>query len=207
MRMWRSHAEKLARCAGGALVAFILLCQLDVAIAELRLSEFVSRISPQEFFPQATRFGEPQGDPPILPVFTSDRLLGYVYLNSDFTASTGYSGKPVRMLIGIDTQGVITGLKLVEHKEPIVLVGVPERRVVEAVNKLVGTHIGPIAAGKERAPQPDIVGGATVTVLVMADSVVRSAVRLVRSGRISSAQAPSAAAVPSATKTIDSLSR
>jgi NosR/NirI family nitrous oxide reductase transcriptional regulator len=204
MRMWRSHAEKLARCAGGALVAFILLCQLDVAIAESRLSEFVSRISPQEFFPQATRFGEPQGDPPILPVFTSDRLLGYVYLNSDFTASTGYSGKPVRMLIGIDTQGVITGLKLVEHKEPIVLVGVPERRVVEAVNKLVGMHIGPIAAGKERAPQPDIVGGATVTVLVMADSVVRSAVRLVRSGRLSSAQAPSAAALPSATKTIDS---
>jgi NosR/NirI family nitrous oxide reductase transcriptional regulator len=44
--------------------------------------------------------------------------------------------------------------------------------------------MGPIASGKERAPQPDIVSGATVTVLVMADSVVRSAVRLVRSGRI-----------------------
>ena len=41
------------------------LCQLDVAIAESRLSEFVSRITPQEFFPQATRFGEPQGDPPF----------------------------------------------------------------------------------------------------------------------------------------------
>ena len=204
MRMWRSHAREFLRRAGGALVAIFLLCQWNVAIAESRLSEFAPRASPQEFFPQATRFGEPQGDPPILPVFATDRLLGYVYLNSDFTASTGYSGKPVRILIGIDTEGVITGLKLVEHKEPIVLVGVPERRVVEAVNKLVGTRIGPIAAGKEHAPQPDIVGGATVTVLVMADSVVRSAVRLVRSGRLSSAQAPSAAAVPSTTKTIDS---
>ena len=202
--MWRSHAREFLRRAGGALVAIFLLCQWNVAIAESRLSEFAPRASPQEFFPQATRFGEPQGEPPILPVFATDRLLGYVYLNSDFTASTGYSGKPVRMLIGIDTEGVITGLKLVEHKEPIVLVGVPERRVVEAVNKLVGTRIGPIAAGKEHAPQPDIVGGATVTVLVMADSVVRSAVRLVRSGRLSSAQAPSAAAGPSTTKTIDS---
>jgi NosR/NirI family nitrous oxide reductase transcriptional regulator len=165
-------------------VAVFLLCHSDVAAAASRLSEFAARATPQEFFKQATRFGDPQGDPPILPVFAADRLLGYVYLNSDFTGAIGYSGKPVNMLIGIDPEGVITGLKLVEHKEPIVLVGVPERRVVEAINKLIGTSIAPIAAGKERPPQPDIVSGATVTVLVMADSIVRSAVRLVRSGRL-----------------------
>jgi NosR/NirI family nitrous oxide reductase transcriptional regulator len=103
------------------------------------------------------------------------------------------------MLVGIDIQGVITGLKLVDHKEPIVLVGVPERRVVEAVNTLIGTRIGPIASGKERAPQPDIVSGATVTILVMADSVVRSAVRLVRSGRIS----PGGQGGPSSAQSLD----
>ena len=161
--------------AAGILVAVFLLCHSDVAAAASRLSEFAARATPQEFFKQATRFGDPQGDPPILPVFAADRLLGYVYLNSDFTGAIGYSGKPVNMLIGIDPEGVITGLKLVEHKEPIVLVGVPERRVVEAINKLIGTSIAPIAAGKERPPQPDIVSGATVTILVMADSVVRSA--------------------------------
>ncbi len=63
-----------------------------------------------------------QGDPPILPVYADDSLLGYVYLNSDFTGSVGYSGKPVHMLVGIDTAGVITGFELVDHKEPIVLV-------------------------------------------------------------------------------------
>lgn len=173
--------------AAGILVAVFLLWHSDVAAAASRLSEFAARATPQEFFKQATRFGEPQGDPPILPVFAGDRLLGYVYLNTDFTGAIGYSGKPVSMLIGIDPEGVITGLKLVEHKEPIVLVGVPERRVVEAINKLVGKSVAPIAAGKERPPQPDIVSGATVTVLVMADSVVRSAVRLVRSGRLSPA--------------------
>jgi len=187
-------SARIARC-GAVFVAFIVLFHAGFALSESRLAEFAPRVTPQEFFPQATRFGQPQGEPPILPVYAEDRLLGYVYLNSDFTGAVGYSGKPVNMLVGIDTDGVITGLKLVEHKEPIVLVGVPERKVVEAVNKLLGTRIGPIAGGKEHAPQPNIVSGATVTVLVMADSVIRSAVRLVRSGRITATAQGEAAAV------------
>ena len=174
--------------AGTLLLALLALCYADAAIARSRLTEFAARVTPQEVFPGATRFGEPKGDPPILPAFAADQLLGYVYLNSDFTNAVGYSGKPVNMLIGIDPEGVVRGLKLVEHKEPIVLVGVPEKRVVEAINRLIGLRIAPIAAGKERAPQPDIVSGATVTILVMADSVVRSAVRLWRSGRLSAAE-------------------
>jgi NosR/NirI family nitrous oxide reductase transcriptional regulator len=199
---------RYARLAGALCVAALFLFVLSVpggeARAESRLAEFAAHATPQDFFPNATRFGEPQGEPPILPAYAGDRLLGYVYLNSDFTSAIGYSGKPVHMLIGIDTEGAITGLKLVEHKEPIVLVGVPERKVVEALNKLLGTRIGPIAAGKEHAPQPNIVSGATVTVLVMADSVIRSAVRLVRSGRLTASTASGAAATAApAIKKID----
>ena len=106
----------------------IVLC-IEAACAQSRLAEFAARANPQDFFTKASRFGDPQGDPPILPVYADDSLLGYIYLNSDFTGSVGYSGKPVHMLVGIDTAGVITGFKLVEHKEPIVLVGVPEQRV------------------------------------------------------------------------------
>ena len=200
--MHHSKPSIMRYCVAAVFVMLLELCHPCLAQAASRLTEFAARLTPQDIFPGATRLGDPQGEPPILPAYAGDKLLGYVYLNSDFTASTGYSGKPVHMLIGIDTSGVITGLKLVEHKEPIVLVGVPERRVVEAVNKLIGTHIGPIAAGKERPPQPDIVSGATVTVLVMADSVVRSAVRLVRSGRIAPQEA-SGAAISSTIKTID----
>src|SRR5690606_36671169 len=118
--------------------------------------------------------------------------------------SVGYSGKPIHILVGIDPKGVVTGLKLVGHSEPIVLVGIPERRVIEAINSLIGKDITPVAAGTERPPQVDIVSGATVTVLVMADSVVRSAVRLIRSGRLggAGASAPSATAPP-AGRTID----
>ena len=177
---------------GAMLLALLALCATDAASAKSRLTEFTARVSPQDVFPGATRFGDPQGDPPIVPVFAADQLQGYVYLNSDFAVATGYSGKPVNMLVGIDATGVVRGIKLVEHKEPIVLVGVPEARVVAAINKLIGLKIAPVAAGKARAPQPDIVSGATVTILVMADSVVRSAVRLWRSGRLSPAGAGAA---------------
>ena len=146
----------------------------------------------------------PKGTRPCCPSMQGDALLGFVYLNSDFTGAVGYSGKPVRILVGIDTQGTLIRFKLVDHKEPIVLVGVPERRVVEALNTLIGTRMGLVASGTERAPQPDIVSGATVTVLVMADSVVRSAVRLMKSGRISPGGTAAASGAPEAeTKSLD----
>ena len=184
-----------------AVIVCGFLAAISPALAQSKLSEFAAHATPQEFFSNATRFGTPQGDPPLLPVYATDTLVGYVYLNTDFTGAVGYSGKPVRILVGIDPQGTLTGFKLVEHKEPIVLVGVPEKRVVEALNKLIGTRIGLVASGAEQAPQPDIVSGATVTVLVMADSVVRSAVRLVKGGRLSPTHADAGAVSTAVTET------
>ena len=196
-------AAPLAIWSRVVLVSLALAGWTMQACGQSRLSEFAARVTPQEFFPRATRFGAPHGEPPIQPVYAEGNLIGFVYLNSDFTGAVGYSGKPVHMLVGIDTAGAITGFKLVDHKEPIVLVGIPERRVVEALNKLIGIKVGPIASGQERPPQPDIVSGATVTVLVMADSIVRSAVRLIRSGRISPEGTGAPAAAPADTKTVD----
>lgn len=180
----------------------MLLCLLIVpgtAASAARLSEFLANVTPAEIFPGAERIGPPEGDPPLAPVYAGRRLLGHVYLNTDVTDATGYSGKPIHMLVAIDTDGVIRGVRLLDHKEPIVLIGIPEQRVVGAMNRLVGAAMAPIARGEARPPQADIVSGATVTVLVMADSVVRSAVRLIRAGRIGGAapaSAPAALAAP-----------
>jgi NosR/NirI family transcriptional regulator, nitrous oxide reductase regulator len=185
------------------LAACVLLLILNgPAMAAGRVQEFLGKAKPSELFSGADRFGPPQGDPPLVPVYGGDRLLGHVYLNSDFTNAVGYSGKPIHMLVGIDQEGVVRGIKLVDHKEPIVLVGIPEKRVVGAMNALIGKAMRPVASGAERPPQTDIVSGATVTVLVMGDSVVRSAVRLIRSGRIG-ADAGSVVAAAQTTKTVD----
>ena len=60
-----------------------------------------------------------------------------------------------------------------------------------------------VARGAAPAPQVDIVSGATVTVLVMGDSIVRSATKLIRSGRLGSQGNAVAGAAPQAAKTID----
>lgn len=173
----------------------IVLALAFPSFAGGQLGTFLEKVQPSELFQGADRFGEPSGDPPIVPVLRGDDVLGYAYLNSDFTSSIGYSGKPIHIVVGIDAQGVIRGFKMVDHKEPIVLIGIPEEKVVASLNALIGKDMGRVAAGAERPPQVDIVSGATVTVLVMGDSVARSAVQLIRSSRLNAQGTPVAAAV------------
>ncbi|WP_162733597.1 NosR/NirI family protein [Hyphomicrobiales bacterium] len=179
------------------LLAFFIaaLTAASQAFAAGGLSAYLAKVQPTELFAGADRFGEPIGEPAIVPVYKGAQIAGYAYLNSDFTNSTGYSGKPIHIVVGIDKTGVVRGLKLVDHKEPIVLIGIPEARVVEALNSVIGRDLSRVASGAERPPQVDIVSGATVTVLVMGDSVVRSAVKLVRSGRLGDKAATAFASV------------
>ena len=121
---WNGGGRFRAAAVCILLLGLSFLGSLAASAAESHLAEFLPRATPQELFPGATRFGDPQGDPPICPLYKGGQVVGFAYLNSDFTGSVGYSGKPIRILVGIDPSGVVTGLKLVEHKEPIVLVGV-----------------------------------------------------------------------------------
>jgi NosR/NirI family transcriptional regulator, nitrous oxide reductase regulator len=187
----------------GALVLFGWMSILGEARAAGGLSDYLAKAEPAELVAGANRFGPLQGDPAIAPAYKDDQLLGFVYLNSEFANATGYSGKPIQILVGIDPKGVLTGLKLVEHKEPIVLVGIPVNRILEAVNKLIGTDMDRVVHGAAPAPQVDIVSGATVTVLVMGDSIVRSATKLIKSGRLGVRGNATAGAAPQATKVID----
>jgi len=193
----------LAVLVAAILVAACATLWSSTASAAGRLGDYLSKAEPSELVPGANRFGPLQGDPSIAAVYKDDQLLGYAYLNSDFANATGYSGKPIQLLVGIGSSGVLTGLKLVEHKEPIVLVGIPEKRILEAVNKLIGADMGRVASGAAPAPQVDIVSGATVTVLVIGDSIVRSATKLIRSGRLGAQGNAAASVAAPASKTID----
>ena len=186
-----------------AAMFFLLLAFPIYASAASRLEEFLPKAQPGEIFEGADRFGAVQGDPPIVPVYRGNEIVGYVYLNSDITSSVGYSGKPIHILVGIDTKGTIRGFKLVDHKEPIVLIGIPEEKVIASLNTLIGKDISRVSAGSERPPQVDIVSGATVTVLVMGDSIVRSAVQIIRSNRLGGAAVAGASAPASEVRTLD----
>ncbi len=90
--------------------------------------------------------------------------------------STGYSGRPIEILEGLSTEGKISGARLMAHHEPIVLVGIPPERIKKFIQGYVGRSILSISeAEASKRPAVDIVSGATVTVAVIAESMVRAA--------------------------------
>lgn len=170
LRIWRL----------GVLLAVVFSIALPaVASAAGNLERFLEEVNPSDIFPGADRYGQPAGDPPAAPIFRSDEQLGYVFLNSDFFNSVGYSGKPIQVLLSIDNDAVIRGAKLVEHHEPIVLVGIPESKITGVIEKYVGFDVAKYAAG-DVDHKVDIVSGATVTVMVIDDSIIHAAIKVAR---------------------------
>jgi NosR/NirI family nitrous oxide reductase transcriptional regulator len=163
-----------------AIVVLALQASIAVAESDYELSRFIEALAPHEAFPGADRLGDVLGDPPIVEVFGRDELIGYVFLNSDFVDSTGYSGKPIHQLIAIDMNGVIRQVLLVEHHEPIVLVGISEARIAGVLDDYAGLDIGALVNKTDGDHQVDIVTGATVTVMVMDDTILRSAIKVAR---------------------------
>ena len=150
------------------------------ARAESRLPDFLREIGPAVLVPGADRYGPPEGDPPVVAAFAGDELKGWVWLNSDFVGAAGYSGKPIRILAGMTPEGTLTGARLVEHHEPIVLVGIPEQRIADFIAGHVGRRTEELVARSAGGLPVDVVSGATVTVMVIADSLIRSAARVLR---------------------------
>ncbi len=130
------------------------------------------------FFPKADRIGEPEGDPPAAAVYEGDHVIGYAFDTSKVVEIPAYSGKPVRMLVGIDTDGVIRGVKVLEHHEPILLVGIPETALFRFVDQYVGKSVHDrikVGGGKrEGQVNVDAITGATVTVIVVNRTIMRA---------------------------------
>jgi NosR/NirI family nitrous oxide reductase transcriptional regulator len=166
--------------------------------AESRLAEFLAQAPASEIVPGADRYGPPEGAPPFVRAFAGDKLVGYAFVNADWVNSTGYSGQPIQILLGLTLDGKISGARLMAHHEPIVLIGIPPAKIAAFIKGYVGRDVLALsqAAPSERPPV-DIVSGATVTVTVIAESMVRSALRVARTVGVGGpAQAAAAPAAP-----------
>jgi NosR/NirI family nitrous oxide reductase transcriptional regulator len=78
----------------------------------------------KQLFPAATSFSPREGDPPHFKAYIKDptapqpALAGLVFWTTELQPlERGYDG-PIKMLVGMDTKGVLTGVIVVEHKEP-----------------------------------------------------------------------------------------
>ena len=143
----------------------------------------------QQLFPKATRIEPKQEDPPVHSVFQLDELLGYAFESTDYSNLQGFSGKPIRLLIGMDTQGVLAGVTVLEHHEPVFLHGLGEQSLFDFVDQYQHLNIGkPILVGNREAGKSagdpvnhiDGVSKATVSVVILNETVLLSALSVAR---------------------------
>ena len=143
----------------------------------------------REVIASADSFSKRMGRPSYVEAYASgagkQRLIGYVFLSTDIVDIPAYSGKPVVTLIGMDTKGIITGIRILKHSEPILLVGIPEGELTKFTQQYVGKFVGDkIEIGKAREGEGyigvDAISGATVTVIAENQVILRCGVDVAR---------------------------
>jgi len=138
----------------------------------------------QEVMPGAESFSLRKGRPSYVEAFRGEgsarELLGYVFLSTDIVDIPAYSGKPVVTLIGMNTKGIISGIRILKHSEPILLVGIPESELAKFIAQYVGQFAGAkVEIGKSQEGEDHIglnaISGATVTVIAENQVIMRCA--------------------------------
>jgi transcriptional regulator of nitric oxide reductase len=168
------------------ILVFILLFSSSIELAFSREDATEIPANIHSIFPNATRVGETHSDIPVTPVYQLQQLLGYVFESIHFADFIGFSGKPINVLIGLDEGGNFVDLKVIDHSEPIFLHGLGERSLFQFIQQYKTHNIREhfVVGGKGNAGSNatyfDGVTKATVSVLVINDTIVTSALAVAR---------------------------
>jgi transcriptional regulator of nitric oxide reductase/ferredoxin len=173
--------------------AYLLLLTATAGMAESQGDE-VDHDLLTAVFPDADRLGPVEGEPPARPAYRGESLVGYVFSTRQVVASKGFSGKDLDILAGVGLDGVLTGAAILEHKEPILIIGVADKDLSDFVAQYRGLDIRqPVRVERRRGKAPgrvDAVSGATISSVVMNDAILRAARAVARSrGILGDAQA------------------
>ena len=91
----------------------------------------------------------------------------------------GYSGSPIDLLVALDAAGRFAGVRVLEHQEPILVVGVDDAALQAFVAQFAGlpadTRVRVGGRAREGYTTIDGISGATITAMVMARSVAAAA--------------------------------
>lgn len=80
--------------------------------------------------------------------------------------------------MALSDDATVLGVDLVKHSEPIVLIGIPEREIRAMMDAYRGVSLIEAAQGADH--DLEIISGATVTVMVIDDSIIRSGLKVAR---------------------------
>lgn len=156
-----------------------------IALALLSLhsgAQPVSALAQQRIdtvLPQTDSISEPEGEFQVRTLKQGETLLGYAFETINVVNIPAYSGKPINLQVLLNPKGEILDAYVLKHSEPILLIGIPEQKLHDFTAKYQGIHVKQrVVIGRssdKSAVTVDAVTGATVTVMVVNEIVMRSA--------------------------------
>ncbi|MGB1108831.1 MAG: 4Fe-4S binding protein [Gammaproteobacteria bacterium] len=110
--------------------------------------------------------------------------LGHAVQTINVAPIPAYSGKAINALVGVDSEGIIKGVRILQHSEPILAVGLSDAEIDRFTAQYAGLKAGEDIriGGREEPGRPVIDGlsGATITAMVINRSVVKTATAMAR---------------------------
>jgi len=109
-------------------------------------------------------------------VVVAGKPVAYLGSSWDIARTSGYSGRPIDMLVLVDVKAVVRGTLLVAQQEPVLTLGIEPQQIAAYVGGFVGYDLNaPIKPGERRAGIPDAIAGATISSGVIRSGIIRTA--------------------------------
>jgi NosR/NirI family nitrous oxide reductase transcriptional regulator len=168
-------------------VVFALLLVLSMpapaaAVDRTTIDDPFSERALSKAFPGADSFSEPSGEYQTVEVYEEvdgeRQLVGYVFLTSNVVDVEGYGNEPIEYLVGLDTNGTIQGVELVEQHEPFFDRISAIQRLRQFGYQMVGMSVTEEVTLREAESgeyHVDALTGASVTTRASIETVTRSA--------------------------------
>ncbi|WP_242485028.1 transcriptional regulator NosR [Pseudomonas sp. TH39(2020)] len=133
----------------------------------------------EKTFPQTDSVSAPEGRFKVRTLSAAGKVIGYVFQSLDVVDIPAYSGKPINTQVILDTTGMIQDAYVLEHHEPILLIGIPEAKLHGFTAKYKGVKVSQrVVVGHSSDPNAvtvDAIAGATVTAMVVNEVIMRAA--------------------------------
>lgn len=131
-----------------------------------------------EVVPQADSFSI---DGNVVLAKQADSTIAYGFESNDIVNVPAYSGKPINIRIALNAAGEILATYVIEHHEPILLVGIPEQKLQDFVAAYIGHSVtDSMRVGSGEGADVDAITGATVTVIVANETLMSAAVKVAK---------------------------
>jgi NosR/NirI family nitrous oxide reductase transcriptional regulator len=189
----------LPSCTIGRLVLLACLALLGISgsVCAAEQPAWLKKDTVDRLFPKLAAYTGPMsGKPPAMPVYSAGRPIGFLFSTDELTDVVGFSGTPFNFVVGLDLQGKIAGVVLVEHHEPIIDYNSMGPQLTRFIEQYTGLDLGGSVSfsGKGTPGGIDGISGATVSARAFHHAILQSA-RLVARSRGLAAGAASTAMI------------